>query len=92
MDIEEEISNLAKQEIEKRIGNATAALDAYFWHLKSADPRDEPAEHVADLIADLMHYCDKHEIDIDSMLATARMHHDAECADATLGPAEGESA
>ena len=33
---------------------------------------------LCDLLADLMHYCDREDMDFDHELAKARMHHDAE--------------
>lgn len=42
--------------------------------------RDEPTETVlTDLLADLMHFCDTPDApSFDSMIETARTHHDAE--------------
>lgn len=32
----------------------------------------------ADLLADLFHYCNRHKIDIDTVIAQANRHYDAE--------------
>lgn len=39
---------------------------------------DEDLSAVADLLADLLHYCDAEDVEFDDALDTARMHHEAE--------------
>ena len=52
---------------------AANALDAY------GDGFSDPDDGTFSvLLADLMHYCDREDMDFDHELAKARMHHDAE--------------
>lgn len=39
---------------------------------------DEDLSSVADMLADLLHFCDAQGVDFDRALDTGRMHHDAE--------------
>ena len=57
----------------KRAEWAALALAA-FIERTNTDEQDA----VCDLLADLMHYCDRHEISFDDQLARARYHYDAE--------------
>src|ERR1700676_3318566 len=48
-----------------------------FQRVTGTDNDDAPA----DLICDLMHWCDRHEHDFDQALSLARMHYEAETSD-----------
>ena len=52
---------------------AEAAL-VEFQHRTGADVEDA----VSDLLADLMHWCDRHDQDFDHELSRARYHYEAE--------------
>jgi hypothetical protein len=39
---------------------------------------DEDLSSVADMLADLLHFCEAEDVDFDRALDTARMHHEAE--------------
>lgn len=62
----------------ERISAAAAAL-VTFAERTGLDADGEPAETaVTDLLADLMHLCNSGGMAFDGLLATARLHHDAE--------------
>lgn len=60
---------------EERCEQATVACDAYAG-FKREDPTDEGT--IADLITDLLHLCEQRGGCVESLLATAKMHYDAE--------------
>jgi len=39
---------------------------------------NEPKEAAIDLLADMLHWADKHQVDLDDCLRIARVHHQAE--------------
>lgn len=55
---------------DERADTAGKALAEYAFKPEEAD--------VTDLLADLQHYCAKHEINFDNCLKTARGHYDEE--------------
>ena len=62
----------------RRIQAGLAAINA---HISAKDkepvgPRN--GSYVADLLADLMHYCAAHKIDFDDQLRLCRLHFNAE--------------
>lgn len=52
------------------------AEDALVAFMASTGTEKEDA--VADLLADLMHYCDRHAFDFEAELAQGRQHYEAE--------------
>ena len=58
----------------QRVLRAAQTLVTY----KKLANTDGPIESLGDLLADLMHYCDQHEIDFADRLRVATMHHDCE--------------
>jgi hypothetical protein len=54
---------------------AAAALQE-FQRITGTDDEDS----VADLLCDLMHWCDRDDVDFDAALSSARMHYEAETA------------
>jgi hypothetical protein len=39
---------------------------------------NEPREAAIDLLTDLMHWADKHQVDLDDAILVAKMHHQVE--------------
>lgn len=62
---------------EKRIYAAEAAIAA---HATLKDP-GASEQSLADLLADLMHFADRYEIDFDFALLNARVNYDVECSE-----------
>lgn len=55
---------------------AQAALEAF-----QKETRTDAPDACSDLLADLMHFCDRYGLDFDSELARAKMHYEEETAD-----------
>lgn len=64
---------------------AHAALEKFAKTTGLVDEEIADGTALADLLADLMHWCDRHGQDFEPMLARGRMHYEAETA-----PDQGE--
>lgn len=56
----------------KRTEHAREALEGY---VKRDDVLEVCPEHVTDLLADLMHFCDRHGVDFGKRLSSAENHY-----------------
>jgi hypothetical protein len=64
---------------DQRAGWAGDALTNFALATNMSVKHDKP-EIVGDLLANIMHWCDRNSIDFDERLANARMHYAAETA------------
>lgn len=64
---EGEVSNAFRAEC------AAAGLAA--WSMTKGEPDDDPECGLVDFLADLMHYCDREQLDFLKAYATASMHY-----------------
>ena len=71
-------------ENDRRVTRALWALRAYVDAVKARPisppvmPKKQDADHVSDLLADLMHYCDGGEYSFADCLRTAQINFEAE--------------
>lgn len=67
------MSSFVSEDTKRRIKQAQIALDAF------SDCTGEDSDNaLRDLLADLMHWCGKHEVDFWHEADVARMHYEAE--------------